>query len=490
VGDVVVPIRISQERTTMTKTITLEPITRIEGHARVTLDVDEKNTVIDGRLHVLEVRGFEKLLEGMELLKMPIVTGRICGVCPAAHHLAAAIAIEQGARTVVPEKAALLRELLYAGHILHSHALSCFVLTGPDLINGINAAPQTRNIFSLLASTPDAAKKMLRLRSIGQRIVECVGGRGVHPVTVIAGGMASEPTAEERQKIAGWGAEAGVLLHEIIPLMLEALSRIAEVREAGRMTLPAMALSNNGMVDFLKGSCVVMDGQNNAIDRFEGPDYARHVIEHVAPGSYMKSVRLRGSPEKSYYVGPLARAMVNSSFSSPNATGLLAAFKKKCATGVSAIDNIEARLIEMVHCAERINAIASMPKSDSPLAVPVSPAAGRYIGMVEAPRGILIHDYTANENGLITAANLIVATQNNYDAMNGNITRLAQYFQPKNDNNALMNGVEFALRCFDPCLACATHAMGKMPLTIEVKRNDCVITTITREANNDHCHTC
>jgi F420-non-reducing hydrogenase large subunit len=182
--------------------------------------------------------------------------------------------------------------------------------------------------------------------------------------------------------------------------------------------------------------------------------------------------------------------MVNGLFSSPQATGLLAAFKNKCADGVSAIDNIEARLIEMVHCAERIETIASMPKNDGALSVPVSPAAGRFIGMVEAPRGILIHDYTTVENGLITAANLIVATQNNYDAMNGNITRLAQYFQPKNDNNALMNGVEFALRCFDPCLACATHAMGKMPLTIKVRRNGCVITTITREANNDHCHTC
>ena len=145
----------------MTKTIPIEPITRIEGHARITLDLDEQNAISGGRLHVLEVRGFEKLLERMELLKMPLITGRICGVCPAAHHLAAAIAIEQGGRTAIPENAGLLRELLYAGHILHSHALSCFVLTGPDLLGGINAEPKNRNVFSLLASTPEAAKKML-----------------------------------------------------------------------------------------------------------------------------------------------------------------------------------------------------------------------------------------------------------------------------------------------------------------------------------------
>jgi F420-non-reducing hydrogenase large subunit len=467
----------------MTKTITIEPVTRIEGHARVTLDADDAGTIIDGRLHVLEVRGFEKLLEGMELLKMPLVTGRICGVCPAAHHLAAAIAIERGAGAVIPRAAALLRELLYAGHLLHSHALSCFVLTGPDLIAGIGAAPEKRNVFSLLASTPEAAKKMLRLRSIGQRIVETVGGRGVHPVTVIPGGIASRPSPEEMQQIALWGKEAKTLIDEIYPIMAEALSRIVDVRAAARIDMPAMALSNDGVVDFLNGKCVTVDGTGATIDSFEAPEYAGHLIEHVAPGSYMKSVRLRGTPEKNYYVGPLARCMVNRLFSTSGATALLDGFKSKRGPDVSAIDNIEARLIEMVHCAERIEEIASVPPGEEPLCIDVRPVAGRYIGMVEAPRGVLIHDYTADGNGRITAANLIVATQNNYDAMNANIVALARHFQPKKDDVALMNGVEFALRCFDPCLACATHAMGKMPLSIEVRRDGITVRTISREVN-------
>lgn len=477
---------LSKELEPMKQTITIEPITRIEGHARVTLDVDENDAIQAGHLHVLEVRGFEKLLEGMELYKMPLVTGRICGVCPAAHHLAAAIAIEQGAKAVLPEKAALLRELLYDGHILHSHALSCFVLTGPDLINGIGASPQTRNIFSLLASTPDIAKKMLRLRSIGQRIVETVGGRGVHPVTVIPGGIASEPTPEEMIKIAEWGKESLSLIEEIMPVMQQALAKIADVRDAGRLSGLAMALSNNGVVDFLKGKCVTVDLQGTVVERFEPADYASRLIEHVMPGSYMKTVHLRGSPEKSYCVGPLARSLVNNSFSTPKATGLLAALKTKFGKEPSAIDNIEVRLVEMVHCAERISEIAATPFNSKELSVTVMPRAGRYIGMVEAPRGILVHDYTADDTGHITAANMIVATQNNYDAMNDTITNLARHFKTKNDDAMLLNGVEFALRCFDPCLACATHAMGKMPLSIELRRQGHPVRTITREVRHDN----
>lgn len=468
----------------MKNTITIEPVTRIEGHARVTLDVDENNVITAGRLNVLEVRGFEKLLEGMELYKMPLVTGRICGVCPAAHHLAAAIAIERGARAVIPGKAALLRELLYAGHILHSHALSCFVLTGPDLINGIGAAPQTRNIFSLLASAPDTAKKMLRLRSIGQRIVESVGGRGVHPVTVIPGGMASEPAPDEMKRIADWGGESLALIDEIMPLMREALAKIADVRTAGRLEGLAMALSNDGVVDFLNGKAVVVDRQGTVAGGFGAEEYAGNLIEHVMPGSYMKTVRLRGSPEKSYCVGPLARSMVNRAFSTPKATALLGAFKARYGKEPSAIDNIEARLVEMVHCAERIATIASVPLKSGDLSVTVTPGAGRYIGMVEAPRGVLIHDYTADDSGHITSANMIVATQNNYDAMNETITNLAKHFRTKNDEAMLLNGVEFALRCFDPCLACATHAMGKMPLTIEINRTGQTVKMIRREVSH------
>ncbi|HRW78579.1 MAG TPA: nickel-dependent hydrogenase large subunit, partial [Candidatus Sabulitectum sp.] len=192
--------------------LVIDPVTRIEGHARITLDIDDSGKVEKGHLQVLEIRGFEKLLEGMELFKMPLITARICGVCPAAHHMASVTAIENGLGVKITDTAKRLRELMYMGHILHSHALSNFVLTGPDLLQGLDAPHDQRNVFQLLKLQPEAVKKMLRLRSIGQRIVEIVGGRGVHPVTSIPGGLASAPSAEEMSNMTEWGGEAlGIL---------------------------------------------------------------------------------------------------------------------------------------------------------------------------------------------------------------------------------------------------------------------------------------
>ncbi len=185
----------------MATKVIIDPVTRIEGHARIILEVNDSGNISSGHLQVLEIRGFEKLLEGMELFKLPLITGRICGVCPAAHHLASVTAIENGLKVKIPPDAKLLRELMYLGHILHSHALSTFVLTGPDVLVGIGAKPEDRNVLSLLSMAPEIVKKVLRLRSIGQKIVEIVGGRGVHPVTSVPGGQSYRPTADETTKM-------------------------------------------------------------------------------------------------------------------------------------------------------------------------------------------------------------------------------------------------------------------------------------------------
>jgi len=467
----------------MTNKITIEPVTRIEGHARVTLDIDDNNNVINGRLHVLEIRGFEKLLEHTELLKMPLITSRICGVCPAAHHLASAIAIENGLKCMIPERASMLRDLLYMGHILHSHALSCFVLTGPDLINGINSVPEERTIFSLLAHTPEIAKKMLRLRSIGQRIVETIGGRGVHPVTVIPGGIACQPDQLEMDTIAEWGRESITLIKEVYPVMKESLARIADLREALLLDNTAIALSNKGMVSFLKGESKAVDAAGAVIDNFDVTRYADHLIEFVTPGSYMKSVKLLNNKDKNLITGPLARLMVNTGYSSREASELFKSFKEKYKTAFSAIDNIEARLIEMIHCSEQITRLASQDYKQDELSVEIKPVAGRYTGMVEAPRGLLIHDYTCDDNGTVNSANLIVATQFNYDVINNAITKSAGHFKKSDNESLLLNGVEFAMRCFDPCLSCATHAAGKMPLSIDIYKDGVIEKTIQREVN-------
>ncbi len=467
----------------MAQQIVVNPVTRIEGHAKIVLEVDGGGNVESGQLQVLEIRGFEKLLQGMELFKMPQMTARLCGVCPAAHHLASVIAIESGLGITVPADAGLLRELLYAGHMLHSHALSTFVLAGPDVLAGLDAEPGMRNLFSLLRLDAELCKKMLRIRSIGQRVVEIVGGRGVHPVTAIPGGMAYRPDQEKLDLIAGWGTESLQLLQEVGSVLVSKLKAIEELRSVTEVPYYSLALSNGGSMSLLEGDWVVIDPGGAEERRFAGTDYAEHLIEHVMPGSYMKSVRLRAAPdpERSFFVGPLARLNINETISTPKAMEALAAFRALGTPRLSALDNIAARLVEMFHCAERLNQIASSELGDGPISVPAAPAEGRFIGAIEAPRGILVHDYTTDGDGRLTAANFIVATQNNYHAINHAITAMARHLMPKNDEPQLLNGVEFALRCYDPCLACATHTAGRMPLEIEVRRGSALVQRISRE---------
>jgi F420-non-reducing hydrogenase large subunit len=461
--------------------LTIEPVTRIEGHAKITIEMNDDDEIVDGRLQVLEIRGFEKFVQKMELVKMPLITARICGVCPAAHHLAAVTAIENGCRVSPPQEAAALRELLFHGHILHSHALSCFVLLGPDIISGIGAQPAQRSIFHLLSTQPDLAKKALRLRSIGQKVVETVGGRGIHPVIAIPGGMASQPTSDEIKNIMAWGNEAIGILEEIRPSVLEMLRKLAEVRPATAIDALPLALSNDGTVDFLKGECRVMNDKGGVERSFQASGYGDHFLENVMPGSYMKSVRLKGREERTFFVGPLARLMANGAFTTPRATALLQEFKKNLRPVPSLLDIIESRCIEMVHCSERMVELASRYKGGTGACAPLTPREGRYVGVVEAPRGILIHDYTADGEGRVVSANLIVATQNNYDAINRAIVSIARHFRPLKDENTFLNGIEFAVRCFDPCLSCATHASGRMPMVVELKKNGKTVSTITKE---------
>jgi len=462
--------------------IVVSPVTRIEGHAKITLDLDDSGKLRSGHMQVLEIRGFEKLLQGMELYKMPQVTARLCGVCPAAHHLVSVTAIENGLGVTPPPGARALRDLLYAGHILHSHALSNFVLTGPDVLLGIDAEPASRNVFSLLRVAPELAKKLLRVRSIGQRVVEMVGGRGVHPVAAIPGGMSGAPTTEQLATIAGWGGEAVVLLEEVVTVLAEKLGAMGALREPLDVPYRSLALSQDGRVSYLDGAWVVLGPDGAEERRFAGSEYASHLVEHVMPGSYMKSVRLRGPEEQHFFVGPLARLNVNQALGTPRADAALAEYRAAAVPRTSALDYVQARLIEMLFCAERIAELAGS-SIEGPLRVKVEPAgAGHFVGAIEAPRGILVHDYTTGDDGRLTAVNLIVATQNNYDAIDHAITGLARHLLPQGDENALLNGIEFAMRCFDPCLACATHVAGRMPLEVELLRNGRVVRTIHRRA--------
>lgn len=461
----------------MEKIRILEPVTRIEGHARITLELNDANEVIKGHLNVLELRGFEKLVEGMELLKMPLITGRICGVCPAAHHLASVIAIENGSKAKIPEKAKFLRELLYMGHILHSHALSCFVLIGPDLL--FDKENVQKNIFNLLSTNPEITKKALRLRSIGQKIVEKVGGRGIHPVTAIAGGISSAPSEEELKNIQSWGEEAVIILDELYKVIGEKLLKLEELRSITKFdnSIKTIALTCDDNITFLDGKAVICDINGNQLDSFTADNYDQKLSEHIMSGSYMKSVKLKNGD--SYIVGALPRLLVSKNFSTPKANELLENFKKKIGNNPSAFDYIEARLIEMVYSAEKIVELCKINSKENQLNTPVSIRAGVYRGMVEAPRGILIHDYTVDDNGHLKNANLIVATQNNYIAIDTTITEMAKRYLSSSEKE-LFDAMEFAVRCYDPCLSCATHVAGRMAMKIEILRNGIIEAVYTR----------
>jgi F420-non-reducing hydrogenase large subunit len=297
--------------------------------------------------------------------------------------------------------------------------------------------------------------------------------------------MASRPSREQLEVIAGWGWEATSALEELTTKIAEKMADLEEIQAAVHLPFHSLALSNDGTHSLIGGTWTVLDPEGHEERRFHSEHYAEHLIEHVAGGSFMKSVRLRTDTgtEKSFIVGPLARLNVNGRISTARANDALGEFRSLGTPRLSALDFITARLIEMIHCAERLAEIAGEELGDGPISAPIQEVReGRFIGAIEAPRGILIHDYTTDTDARVSNLNLIVATQNNYDAIDGAITSLARHLMPQNNDQQLLNGVEFALRCFDPCLACATHMAGRMPMELQLRRRGTLVRRIVRGA--------
>ncbi len=461
----------------MGKTIAIDPVTRIEGHARVRLDMGDDGSVAEARLIVNELRGFERILVGMEADRMPLVTARICGVCPSAHHLASVKALEAALGVAPPPAAVLLRELLYMGHYIHSHALSLFVLAGPDLVFGIDGDPGTRNIVGVVKAAPEVAKKALALRSLGQKINELVGGRGIHPVTAVVGGTTFDPAPDRLRALRKMADESLSLAQELAKVVKDLLAKRIAANPAILKTLEQptfyMGTVKDGKTDFYDGRIRLVDGSGAIAAEFAAADYEKHVFEKALDWSYMKPVyACSGGQDQVYRVGALARVNCADGMATPLAQAELDEFRKAYGRPCHlAVPHIHARLVELLYACERARAIAADPAITGDRRVPVTFRAGRGIGHVEAPRGTLYHDYEVDEKGIVRGANLIVATQQNYAAINASIRQAAEAFVAGKGDAGLLNAVEFAIRCYDPCLSCATHALGRMPLEIEVRRD-------------------
>ncbi|MDU0459771.1 MAG: Ni/Fe hydrogenase subunit alpha [Geobacteraceae bacterium] len=472
----------------MNKTITIDPVTRIEGHAKVFINLADDGQLDSAGLVVNELRGFERILTGMDADRMPLVTARICGVCPTAHHLAASNALDNAAGVTSPPAAQLLRELMYMGHLIHSHCLSVFVLQGPDLVLGLDADPAIRNVVGVVQAVPEIAKKALQCRSIGQKINEIVGGRGTHPVTSVAGGIAFVLDSDNERQLREMTDEALALSLELLPVVKQLLLKQIDMHPAmlSEWVVPAWSAGTvqpDGTIDFLNGEIRAVDLDGKTALQFPTREYDRYLSESVLDWSYMKQVAILNDDQRhDYRVGPLARFNATDRYGTPEADREREEFIRTVGRPCHAnVMQAYVRLIELVYFAERARKILAMPEIHGETRIPVKFPGGRGVGHVEAARGTLIHDYEIDENGIVRSANLIVATQQNYALINKTIAQAAtSHVINRPDDQALLNAVEFGIRCYDPCLSCATHAMGGMPLEIAITRGDAAPRAIRR----------
>jgi len=459
----------------MSRTIDINPVTRIEGHAKVHIEVGNDDKVTAAYLHVLEFRGFERFVQGMQIELMPTLTTRICGTCPHAHHIVAAKAVDKVFGVTPPKTGIMLRQLLNAGSFIHSHAVHFFALAGPDLLLGLNSPPARRNLIGLLEAAPDLAGKALRLRSLGQKICEIVGGRGTHPVTCIGGGMSVGITKDTRETLKGMANEALELAKVALNEGMKVMNKNKDLLSL--LPLPTHNLGtvrDGGTMDFYDGTLRMRRADASTALEFYVEDYKKNMFEEALPFSYAKQMFFRDPNGQAapYRVGALARINVADKIDTPLAQAQLQQFKEKCGNPCNfTVMTHFARLIELLHCAEKAVMLCNddeivNPNVKTALTNTPKPA----VAHVEAPRGVLIHDYDVDSNGIVQGANFIVATQQNIALINASIKAMAETMMKKPEEE-LLNSIEFAIRCYDPCLSCATHQAGRMPLEVVITQD-------------------
>lgn len=471
--------------------ITIEPVTRIEGHAKITIHMDENNQFVDhAYLHVNEFRGFEKFCEGRMVFEMPLITPRICGICPVSHHLAAAKAGDAVLGAPPPRPASLLRELMHMGQIIQSHGMHFFELAGPDLLLGFDADPVTRNVVGLVQTAPDITVKAVQLRKYGQEIIQILGGRKVHPVFAVPGGVNKALSHASRDLILRDLDQSIETIQIGLSIMKDwAAKNMEDIQKFAVFPTGYFGLTteSNGL-ELYEGNLRLVDREGHQLERFPASNYLDYIAEHVENWSYLKFPYYKkfGYPDGVYRVGPLGRLNIADKIDTPLANEEFKLYRQ--INGGKPIENTlyyhYSRLIETLFAAERVKVLLDDPDILSTEILNTRHNfQGEGVGVIEAPRGTLFHHYWANENGQIKKLNLIVSTGHNNYAMSKAVDMVAKtYVKGPEIHEGLLNRVEAAVRAHDPCLSCSTHAIGQMPMVIDiVDKEGKTINTLQRD---------
>jgi F420-non-reducing hydrogenase large subunit len=483
--------------------ITIDPITRLEGHGKIEIFLDEKGDVANTYFQIPELRGFERFCVGRPVEDVPIITNRICGVCPEAHHLAGAKAADAVYKVDPPRTAKMLRELMYSAFFVTDHATHFYALGGPDFVMGPDAPVSERNILGVIHKVGlDIAGKVIQARKAGHTVIEIIGGRKVHPCTAIPGGLTRGINEDERQQIE----EMGRFAVEFAQFSLQLFSDIVLGNQAyvdlilsDAYTIPMHYIGlvdENNKVNFYDGKVSVVDPEGNRLGKYAPNEYTDWIAERVEPWSYLKFPYLKkvgwkgfvgGMDSGVYSATPLSRLNASDGMATPRAQE---EYEKMFETlgGKPVHQQLAthwARLIELLYAAERWMELVTDPEitSDNFHTVPTEiPSEG--VGIVEAPRGTLTHHYWTDERGVITKMNLVVGTTNNYAPISMSIKKAAQNFIKGGTviTEGLLNRVEMAFRSYDPCFGCATHSLpGQMPLELKITAADGKTVNVLRQ---------
>jgi NAD-reducing hydrogenase large subunit len=458
------------------RTIVIDPVTRIEGHSKITIHLDEQGKVEDARFHVTQFRGFEKFCEGRPFAEMPSLMARICGICPVSHLIASSKACDALLAVRIPPAADKLRRIFGIAQVVQSHALSLFHLSSPDLLLGMDSDPAESHLFGVYAKNPALARDGIALRKFGQQIIERLGGKRIHPAWVVPGGVSDPLATEDRDAILKTVPEALAIALRSLEWLKSTTERFRE-EIAVFGNFPSLFLGivkKDGGLTFYDGDVRIVGESGEIVaDGLDPSRYFEYLGEKVEPWSYLKSAYYlpRGYPGGMYRVGPLARLNLCARCGTPHADKALAEFRELQKNAVlSSFHYHQARLVEILYCVERIEQLLNDPEILSKHVRSIArPNALEGVGVAEAPRGTLFHHYKIDENGLIRWANLIIATGQNNLAMNRSVLQVArQYVHGEKITRGMLNRVEAVIRAYDPCLSCSTHALGQMALQIQL----------------------